>query len=104
MKLNCWEFKKCGRGPGGSKVSELGICIAASNAKMDKSNNGKNGGRSCWVIAGTLCGGKVQGSYALKTQNCRICEFFTLVQSEENATGTYESPSELMKKLHDKST
>jgi len=24
--LNCWEFKKCGREPGGEKASELGIC------------------------------------------------------------------------------
>jgi len=27
-KLNCWEFKKCGRQPGGPKVAELGVCPA----------------------------------------------------------------------------
>jgi len=25
-KLNCWEFKKCGRQFGGEKVSDLGLC------------------------------------------------------------------------------
>jgi len=28
-KLNCWEFKNCGRGPGGCKAKRLGICLTA---------------------------------------------------------------------------
>ena len=61
--VNCWEFKKCGRQPGGAKTQELGECPASTNVKADGMNSGKNGGRSCWAIAGTLCGGKVQGSF-----------------------------------------
>lgn len=50
---------------------------------FDGTNGGKNGGRACWAIAGTLCGGKVQGFYAPKTANCMQCEFFGNVSTEE---------------------
>jgi len=82
-KQNCWEFKKCGREPGGAKSLELGVCPAATEAKVANVNGGKNGGRCCWVIAGTLCGGKVQGSFALKYSNCVMCEFYKKVSAEE---------------------
>ena len=59
--LNCWEAKKCERQPGGAKVSELGVCPVTTTSKVNGVNGGKNGGRVCWAIAGTLCGGKVQG-------------------------------------------
>ncbi len=83
MSLNCWEFKKCGRQPGGAKAGELGVCPAAVEARVDGTNRGTNGGRSCWAIAGTLCGGKVQGIFATKLANCKECEFYTLVTNEE---------------------
>ena len=82
-KQNCWEFKKCGRQVGGEKVKELGVCPAANNAANNQINNGSNGGRICWAIAGTLCGGKVQGSYADKQLSCMSCEFFKKVKNEE---------------------
>ena len=63
--MNCWEFKKCGREAGGIKTKELGVCIA----------NPKNG-RDCWAVAGTLCGGKIQGTAAEKIGNCRQCDFY----------------------------
>jgi hypothetical protein len=81
--LNCWEFKKCGRQPCGPKVSELGLCPAATEHRLDGSNHGTNGGRACWFIAGTLCGGKVQGSFAAKLANCMQCDFYKLVMKEE---------------------
>jgi hypothetical protein len=81
--MNCWEFKNCGRQIGGSKTAELGVCAASENTKATGINNGKNGGRACWVIAGTLCGGKVQGTFAAKLANCMACEFYQLVSKEE---------------------
>ena len=83
MATNCWEFKKCGREPGGLKASELGVCTAATEFRVNSINGGKNGGRACWVIAGTLCGGKVQGSYAQKLSNCMACDFYQVVRSEQ---------------------
>jgi hypothetical protein len=44
--LNWWEFKKCGREPGGAKAAELGICPSASETRVDGINNGKNGAAS----------------------------------------------------------
>ena len=82
-KLNCWEFKKCGREPSGLKVNELGVCSAATESKVEGTHSGKCGGRVCWVIAGTLCKGKVQGTYAQKEQNCLACDFYLLVRKEE---------------------
>ncbi|MFH1238746.1 MAG: hypothetical protein V1653_01375 [bacterium] len=83
-KQNCWEYKKCGREPGGEKTSELGVCPAAIELAADGIHGGKNGGRCCWVIAGTLCKGEIQGSFAKKfVQNCQKCDFYILVKREE---------------------
>jgi len=81
--VNCWETKKCGREVGGAKVVELGVCPAASENKLNNVNNGKNGGRACWALAGTLCGGTVQGSFASKLTNCMTCDFYKQVMVEE---------------------
>jgi len=85
-KLNCWEFKKCGREPGGLKVAELGVCPAPQAAAANQVNGGRNGGRLCWALTGTFCGGKVQGTFAQKLANCGECEFYKLVRKEEGAT------------------
>lgn len=82
-KLNCWEFKRCGRQPGGARVSELGVCPAATETRVDGVNGGANGGRCCWVIVGTLCGGQVQGSFVTKVSSCLKCDFNNQVVMEE---------------------
>jgi len=63
--MNCWEFKKCGREEGGSKAHELGVCPVYPNH-----------GKHCARVAGTLCGGKVQGTFAIKLPNCMQCDFY----------------------------
>lgn len=80
--LNCWEYKKCGKEPGGANAHELGVCTAAT-IKLSGINSGKHGGRCCWAVAGTFCGGKVQGTFANKLANCLECEFYNLVLCEE---------------------
>ncbi|MDX1797850.1 MAG: hypothetical protein R3255_04300 [Candidatus Lokiarchaeia archaeon] len=62
---------------------KIGVCPVIVNNKYNGVNMGKNAGRACWMIAGTLCGGKVQGSYAQKYKNCITCEFYNLVKKEE---------------------
>lgn len=96
-KQNCWEYKKCGREQEGAKVAELGVCTAAIETKANGINNGFNAGRACWAVAGTLCGGKIQGEYAAKMQNCLACEFYTVVQDEED--DDYMLTKEILKKL-----
>lgn len=83
MKLNCWEFKKCGREPGGAHVSDLGTCRAAVDQKWNGKNNGINAGRTCWTVVGTFCGGPVQGTFAQKMETCVGCDFLKLVREEE---------------------
>ncbi|MEW6221447.1 MAG: two-CW domain-containing protein [Thermodesulfobacteriota bacterium] len=84
-KLNCWEFKKCGREKGGAKTGELGVCPASIEARVHGVNGGRNGGRGCWALAGTLCGGKIQGTFATKLGNCMSCDFYKVVKQEEGA-------------------
>lgn len=82
-KLNCWEFKGCGREPGGAHADQLGVCHAVTEERLDGVHDGRCAGRSCWVVAGTLCGGHVQGTFAQKYRNCEICEFYKKVKEEE---------------------
>ena len=86
MAQNCWEVKKCGREPGGAKAQELGVCPAATEARTSGFNRGRNAGRCCWAVAGTLCGGQKQGVFAEKLGNCMKCEFYALVMKEEGAS------------------
>lgn len=80
---NCWQYMKCGREPGGTKVDELGVCPATVDTSYDKINRGVNAGRICWAVAGTFCGGIVQGKFADKRKSCIRCDFFKLVRSQE---------------------
>jgi hypothetical protein len=81
--MNCWEFKKCGREDGGAKIEELGACPATPE-------NGKH----CARVAGTLCGGEVQGTFAMKLSNCMLCDFYNSPHYDKsyngnNGTGTH---------------
>jgi methyl-accepting chemotaxis protein len=58
-KLPCWEFKKCGH-------EKDGKCPAVT----------LHAGRSCWLVAGTLCGGKATGIFAQKIGDCKQCDFY----------------------------
>lgn len=82
-KKNCWEVKQCGREPGGKNSATMGVCIAAKDESVNGLNGGKNGGRVCWGVAGTLCEGEVQGNYADKIGSCIRCEFYLQVKKEE---------------------
>lgn len=83
IRKNCWEFKKCGREPGGVNASKLGICPVGADFPNDGINSGKNCGRICWAVAGTFCDGKIQGEFAEKQITCMECDFFQKVLKEE---------------------
>lgn len=63
---NCWEVKNCGRDSGGLHASDMGVCPAYT----------KSAGDACWLIAGTFCGGKVQGTFAEKEKSCMTCDVY----------------------------
>lgn len=81
--LNCWEFNKCERTPHGLHAEEFGVCPAATEKKLNGVHGGVNAGRACWVVAGTLCGGQVQGTFAKKYATCEQCDFHQLVREQE---------------------
>lgn len=91
-RLNCWEFKKCGREPGGEKVSGLGICPAATWEQHKGVHGGRYGGRICWALVGTLCGGQIQGVFAEKVNNCLRCDFYRYVREAEGKDFRYALP------------
>ncbi|MBI5847458.1 MAG: hypothetical protein HZB31_05820 [Nitrospirae bacterium] len=65
-RAQCWDFMKCGRDRDKS-------CPAVV----------QSAGRSCWLVAGTLCGGVVQGDHAQKIASCKECNFYTKVKAGE---------------------
>ena len=85
-KLNCWETIKCGREPGGKNEQAIGVCPAAIEVRLDTVHGGKNAGRACWVIAGTMCDGTVQGSFAKKLKSCEVCLYYKQVEQEEGTS------------------
>jgi hypothetical protein len=55
ITTNCWEKKQC----------------LAVDCPAYESDCGR-----CWLMAGTLCGGEVQGKFAIKYSTCYDCEVF----------------------------
>jgi rubrerythrin len=95
-KLNCWEFKMCGRQPGGIHERDFGSCPVTVEKSLDGVHNGIAAGRACWVVAGTLCKGKVQGTFAQKIMQCEACDFYLKINHEERSS--FLSPAELLSK------
>ena len=83
-KENCWEIMNCGRELNGKNTAKFGLCPAAELNAFDGVNSGINGGRFCWVVAGTYCKGEeAAGNYAQKLANCINCKFLKQVNEEE---------------------
>lgn len=55
IQPKCWQSKNCNN----------------LNCPAHKNDCGR-----CWLIAGTMCGGEVQGSFAKKYHSCLDCEIF----------------------------
>jgi hypothetical protein len=89
MKTNCWEFKECGRQPDGTRVNDLGVCPASTDESSHGKNGGINAGRYCWRVAGTLCEGKPQGTWAKRLMHCSECDFLNYVKHEEGDAFIY---------------
>lgn len=97
--INCWEYMNCGREFGGQNTESLGVCSVLINDALDGTHNGKQAGRCCWIVAGTLCNGTIQGSYASKRESCRNCEFYKLVKTQEK--NKIKSQSELLRLIRE---
>ncbi|OGQ98082.1 MAG: hypothetical protein A2521_07115 [Deltaproteobacteria bacterium RIFOXYD12_FULL_57_12] len=87
----------CGRGPADAATETKEICPAACEKKLHGVHGGNNAGRSCWIVAGTLCGNEVQGVFAKKYGNCVTCDFYHRVMAEE--ASSFELTMNLMKRI-----
>ena len=59
--MNCWEFMKC------------------DAAKIDGCPAYPYSGANCWLVAGTLCDGKIQDTFSQKFKDCVECDFYKKV-------------------------
>jgi len=79
----------------------MGVCPATTDGRLDGVHGGKKCGRACWVIAGTFCGGVVQGTFGAKYKTCELCDFYQQVVKEEGPG--YQLSLILLNKLKAKS-
>ena len=63
--MNCWEYKKCGREQGGLNALLHGTCPAYPD-----------NGQQCARVAGTFCGGQMQGTFVMKLLGCMKCDYY----------------------------
>jgi hypothetical protein len=90
-KLNCWQYKNCGREKGGLLVHLLGECPVAAALKFDGLNGGTAAGRACWLVNKVSCPGSGLGN--ADSAGCHSCEFYRRVLFDEQAAvqGKYHS-------------
>lgn len=90
-RLNCWEYRNCGRERGGLMVALLGECPVSTQMKLDGQNGGVAAGRACWLVPDTAC--KPIDTSACEARRCHECEFYRRVMNEEKgkALGAYHS-------------
>jgi protein phosphatase len=99
-KINCWEYMQCKREPGGALTDKLGVCPAAAKNVFDGFNCGKNAGRACWLVVGTFCSRRVQGSFTEKQSSCRECGFYKKIHAEEGSTHIDLDPLKIFAHTH----
>jgi len=80
-KLNCWQFKNCGREKGGLMSKTLGVCPVALAMRCDGQNHGIAGGRVCWTLRNS--GNRLTRSGICAAPSCHTCEFYRRVLYEE---------------------
>lgn len=84
-KVNCWDFQRCGRHLSVGQENGMPVCPAFLETGLTGINGGKNGGRACWVIPGTLCGGWFRRTLVPKYVACMLCDFKRTLLKEERA-------------------
>ncbi len=61
---DCWAFKNCGR----EKTKDCPAVI-------------HNKGKECWLVSGTMCEGKIQGTFAKKIKSCIECDYYKFIST-----------------------
>jgi hypothetical protein len=95
---------RCGRQPSGKRFSKSGVCKASIDFESNGINEGRNAGRICWAVSGTLCSDNVcqpeSGSLSKQGKiSCISCLFFNKVKKEEGYGHFTTLKKETVKKL-----
>ena len=93
QKLNCWEFKNCGRESGGLLADIMGTCPVALAGKYDGEKGGQAAGRVCWKVPGACL--RCEGTLSGYGKPCHECAFYNRVQFEESGEDITTSITEL---------
>ena len=80
-KLNCWQFKNCGREKGGLLADVLGECPVATSMKHDGTNGGIAAGRVCWQVCDSAY--RKDTTVSGQKEACYNCQFYKRVVHEE---------------------
>ena len=91
-KLNCWEYKNCGREKGGLMVGVLGECPVATAMQCDGMNEGIAAGRVCWTLKNS--GNRLAECGHGMGHPCHTCEFYRRVVHEEADRAQFRFASE----------
>jgi len=84
LKRNCWDYYRCRRQAKDDDGKEHDVCPVYLETKLNGVHDGKNGGRACWVVAGTKCGGRIKRIVVPKFIACKVCDFKKTVIREES--------------------
>lgn len=83
QKRNCWQVMNCGREEGGQRAGRNGACPASIETRLHAIHGGRNAGRACWTVDGTLCRDGRPDDITMKTSFCRTCDFYRILLREE---------------------
>jgi hypothetical protein len=90
-KLNCWEFKNCGREKSGLMVPILGECPVPGSMKFDGLNNGQGAGRACWMVDRAPL--RLRAGRSTCSSRCCTCDFYKRVVFEQKENTRYKFTS-----------
>ena len=89
-KLNCWEFRNCGREKGGLMAQLHGECPVSQAMKYDGLNGGVGAGRACWMVENSVCR---LNAVPAGGNPCLECEFYNRVLYEEDDQAVFRFAS-----------
>jgi hypothetical protein len=61
-----------------------GVCPATIETRLNGVQGGYNAGRASWVVEGTMCDDKIDGTFTQKREKCYFCDFLIKVGEDES--------------------
>lgn len=79
MKRNCWDIKKCGKGPKSGVETDIGNCpVVRECTEGDPSS-----GRSCWKVRIKDDRGRLVPNWSRDDKDCLNCDVMDTLRKED---------------------